>query len=74
MALTFSPVDSWDKSKRIHMTGTAPASGNNAIGGDTLDLSQTPLIASAHSPSRAASSGDGWGLVGYDYVFIRGTR
>jgi hypothetical protein len=51
MALKFSSVDSWDKTKRIHVTGTAAASGNDSTGGDTLDLSQVPLIASAQKPN-----------------------
>ena len=68
MALTFTLVDTWDDGKRIHVTGTATASGNYSTGGDTLDLSQTPLIASAQAPI----SGTAWmdGLAGYDYVFM----
>jgi hypothetical protein len=46
MALTFSVVDTWDDGKRIHVSGTIAATGNCATGGDTLDLSQIPLIAS----------------------------
>jgi hypothetical protein len=70
MSLTFSLVDTWDDGKRIHVTGTAAASGNYSTGGDTLDLSQSPLIASAQSPI----SGTAWmdGLAGYDYVFMPG--
>lgn len=70
MALTFSLVDTWDDGKRIHVTGTAAASGNYSTGGDTLDLSQSPLVASAQAPI----SGTAWmdGLAGYDYVFLPG--
>jgi hypothetical protein len=70
MALTFSLVDTWDDGKRIHVTGTAAASGNYSTGGDTLDLSQAPLIASVQAPI----SGTAWmdGLAGYDYVFLPG--
>jgi len=70
MALTFSLVDTWDDGKRIHVSGTAAASGSYSTGGDTLDLSQSPLIASAQAPI----SGTAWmdGLAGYDYVFLPG--
>jgi hypothetical protein len=73
MALTFSSVDSWDKTKHIHVTGTPAASGNNSTGGDTLDHSHAPLIASAQKPS----SGIAWGwmgLVGHECLFIRDGR
>ena len=70
MALTFTLVDSWDDGKRIHVSGTVLASGNYAANGDTLDLSQSPLVASTQPPI----SGTAWmdGLAGYDYVFIPG--
>jgi hypothetical protein len=70
MALTFTLVDSWDDGKRIHVSGTVLASGNYATNGDTLDLSQSPLVASTQPPI----SGTAWmdGLAGYDYVFIPG--
>jgi hypothetical protein len=70
MALSFSLVDTWDDGKRIHVSGTIVASANYATNGDTLDLSQSPLIASAQPPI----SGTAWmdGLAGYDYVFIPG--
>jgi hypothetical protein len=70
MALTFSPVDTWGDGKRIHVTGTAAASGNYSISGDKLDLSQPPLIASAQAPINGTAWMDG--LAGYDYVFIPG--
>jgi hypothetical protein len=47
MALTFSVVDTWDDGKRIHVSGTVATTGNYSTSGDTLDLSQVPLIASA---------------------------
>lgn len=47
MALAFNLVDTWDDGQRIHVAGTVAASGNYSAGGDTLDLSQVPLIASA---------------------------
>jgi len=50
MALTFSLVDTWDDGKRIHVSGTIAASGSYATGGDTLDLSQTPIVASSQPP------------------------
>jgi hypothetical protein len=46
MALTFSVVDTWDDGHRIHVSGTVAATGNYTTGGDTLDLSQVPWIAS----------------------------
>ena len=57
MALTFSVVDTWDDGKRIHVCGTVTATGNYTTGGDTLDLSQFPLIASDQPPIRAPA---GW--------------
>lgn len=70
MALTFTLVDTWDDGKRVHVTGTVTASGNYSTGGDTLDLSQFPAIASTRAPIQ----GTGWmdGLAGYDYVFAPG--
>ena len=52
------------------MCGTVAASGNYTTGGDTLDLSQFPLVASEQPPT----VGTGWmdGLAGYDYVFAPG--
>ena len=71
MALTFTLVDTWDDGKRVHVTGTIAASGNYTTGGDTLDLSQAPLIA----PTRAPIQGSAWidSLAGYDYVFTPGS-
>jgi hypothetical protein len=70
MALTFSVVDTWDDGKRIHVSGTIAATGNYTTNGNTLDLSQVPLIASDQPPVK----GTGWmdGLAGYDYVFLPG--
>jgi hypothetical protein len=45
MALAFSLVDTWDDGKRIHVSGTVAATGSYATGGDTVDLSQVPVIA-----------------------------
>jgi hypothetical protein len=70
MALTFSLVDTWDDGQRIHVAGTVAASGNYATGGDTLDLSQFPIIASTQPPTLGTAWMDG--LAGYDYVFIPG--
>ncbi|MGA8768236.1 MAG: hypothetical protein WB559_14550 [Candidatus Acidiferrales bacterium] len=70
MALTFTLVDTWDDGKRIHVAGTATASGNYATSGDTLDLSQFPLIAATQSPVQGTAGMDG--LAGYDYVFTPG--
>ena len=57
MALTFTLVDTWDDGQRIHVSGTVAASGSYSTGGDTLDLSQFPLIAATSRPFRAR---DGW--------------
>jgi hypothetical protein len=70
MALTFNLVDTWDDGKRIHVSGTVAASGNYATGGDTLDLSQFPLVAAVQPPINGTSWMDG--LAGYDYVFFPG--
>ena len=58
MALTFSVVDTWDDGKRIHVSGTVTATGNYSTSGDTLDLSQIPLIAS-DQPAGAGNGLDG---------------
>lgn len=71
MALTFTLVDSWDDGKRIHVSGTVTASGNYSTGGDTLDLSQFPLIPSTQPPIQGTAWMDG--LAGYDYVMIPGS-
>ena len=71
MALTFTLVDTWDDGKRIHVAGTATASGNYSTGGDTLDLSQFPVVAATQSPVQGTAWMDG--LAGYDYVFIPGS-
>ena len=70
MALTFNLVDTWDDGKRIHVSGTVAASGSYATGGDTLDLSQFPLVAATQPPVNGTSWMDG--LAGYDYVFTPG--
>lgn len=70
MALTFNLVDTWDDGKRIHVSGTVAASGNYATGGDTLDLSQFPLVAATQPPVNGTAWMDG--LAGYDYVFFPG--
>ena len=71
MALAFSLVDTWDDGKRVHVSGTVAASGSYASGGDTLDLSQAPLIASASAPVQGTAWLDG--LSGYDFVFAPGS-
>jgi hypothetical protein len=70
MALTFSIVDTWDDGKRVHVSGTVTASGNYIASGDTLDLSQVPIVASAQPPIQGTAWMDG--LAGYDYVFYPG--
>jgi hypothetical protein len=70
MALTFSLVDTWDDGKRIHVTGTIAVSGNYSTSGDTLDLSQSPLVAATQPPIQGTARMDG--LAGYDYVFYPG--
>jgi len=71
MALTFSLVDTWDDGKRIHMAGTVIASGNYTTGGDTLDLSQSPIVAATQAPIQGTDWMDG--LSGYDFVFYPGS-
>lgn len=71
MALTFSLVDTWDDGKRIHVSGTITASGNYVTSGDTLDLSQFPIIAATQAPIQGTAWTDG--LSGYDYVFYPGS-
>ena len=70
MALAFSLVDTWEDGKRVHVSGTVTASGNYVTGGDTLDLSQVPVIASAQPPIQGTAWMDG--LAGFDYVFAPG--
>ena len=70
MALAFSLVDTWDDGKRIHASGTVVATGNYVTSGDTLDLSQVPIIASAQAPLQGTAWMDG--LAGFDYVFSPG--
>lgn len=71
MALTFSLIDTWDDGQRFYVAGTAAASGNYSTGGDTLDLSQYPIIAATQAPIQGTAWMDG--LAGYDYVFIPGS-
>ena len=56
MALTFSLVDTWDDGKRIHVSGTVAASGDYTTGGDTVDLSQFPAVASTKPPIQGTRS------------------
>src|SRR5277367_7056745 len=70
MALAFSLVDTWEDGKRVHVSGTVVATGNYVTSGDTLDLSQVPVIASAQPPIQGTAWMDG--LAGFDYVFIPG--
>jgi hypothetical protein len=70
MALTFSIVDTWDDGNRIHVSGTVAATGSYTTSGDTLDLSQVPIIASAQAPIEGTAWMDG--LAGYDYIFSPG--
>jgi hypothetical protein len=70
MALTFALVDTWDDGKRIHVTGTITPSGSYTTGGDTLDLSQYPAVASTQAPIQGTAWLDG--LAGYNYVFAPG--
>lgn len=71
MALTFTLVDTWDDGRRVHVSGTVSASGSYTTGGDTLDLSQFPLIAATQPPIQGTAWMDG--LAGYDYVFAPGS-
>jgi hypothetical protein len=70
MAVAFSSVDTWDDGKCIHVSGTVAATGNYVTSGDTLDLSQVPVIASGQPPIQGTAWMDG--LAGYDYVFFPG--
>lgn len=71
MALRFRLVDAWDDGRRIHLAGTIAASGSYTTGGDSVDLSQNPVVASSHPPI----AGTAWmeGLAGYDDVFQPGS-
>lgn len=71
MALAFTLIDTWDDGKRIHVSGTVAASGSYTTGGDTLDLSQFPIIAAAQAPLQGTAWMDG--ISGYDYVFTPGS-
>jgi hypothetical protein len=71
MALAFTLVDTWDDGQRIHVAGTVAASGNYTTSGDTLDLSQWPVIAATQAPVQGTAWMDG--LSGYDYVFYPGS-
>jgi hypothetical protein len=71
MALTFSLVDTWEDGKRIHVSGTVAASGSYTTGGDTLDVSAFPVVASGSAPIQGTAWMDG--LAGYDYVFSPGS-
>jgi hypothetical protein len=71
MALTFSLVDTWDDGQRVHVSGTVAASGSYTTSGDTLDLSQNPIVASTQAPIQGTAWMDG--LAGYDYVFYPGS-
>jgi hypothetical protein len=71
MALAFNLVDAWDDGQRIHVAGTVTASGNYSAGGDTLDLSQFPIVAAAQSSIQGTAWMDG--PAGYDCVFYPGT-
>jgi len=71
MALAFTLVDTWDDGKRIHVAGTVAASGNYTTSGDTLDLSQFPIVASTLAPIQGTAWMDG--LSGYDFVYYPGS-
>lgn len=72
MALAFTLVDSWDDGRPIHVAGAIAASGNYAIGGDTLDL--TALESLGVPTTKSPIVGTAWmdGLAGYDYMFAVG--
>ncbi len=71
MALAFTIVDTWDDGQRIHLAGTVAASGSYTTAGDTIDLSQNPIVASSQAPIQGTAWMDG--LAGYDYVFYPGS-
>lgn len=71
MALAFNLVDTWDDGQRIHVAGTVAASGNYTTSGDTLDLSQFPIVASTQAPIQGTAWMDG--LSGYDFVYYPGS-
>jgi hypothetical protein len=71
MALAFTLVDTWDDGRRIHVAGTISASGSYTTGGDTIDLSQNPIVASSQPPIQGTAWMDG--RAGYDYVFFPGS-
>jgi hypothetical protein len=71
MALAFTLVDTWDDGQRIHVAGTVAPSGSYTTGGDTLDLSQYPIVAATQPPIHGTAWMDG--LSGYDFVFSPGS-
>jgi hypothetical protein len=59
MTLTFTLVHTWDDGKRVHVAGTAAASGNYSTDCDTLDPSQFPVIATTQAPVQGTAWMDG---------------
>ncbi len=66
MAVTATVTDHWEDGKRVHVIGTLVFSGNYAAGGDTVTVSNLPLIKSASPPNWAEALGQSK----YKYVFI----
>jgi hypothetical protein len=53
----------------VWVLGTLAFSGSYTTGGDTLDLTQQPLVPSTQVPIQATIQGQS----GYNYVFVPGT-
>ena len=66
MAVTATVTDHWEDGKRVHAIGTLAFSGNYAAGGDTITVSNLPLIKSASPPNWAEALGQS----AYKYIFI----
>jgi hypothetical protein len=66
MAVTATVTDHWEDGKRVHVIGTLAFSGSYATGGDTVTVSNLPLIKSASPPNWAEALGQSK----YKYIFI----
>jgi hypothetical protein len=66
MAVTATVTDHWEDGKRVHVIGTLVFSGSYATGGDTVTVSNLPLIKSASPPNWAEALGQSK----YKYTFI----
>src|SRR5271169_2159264 len=61
--LSLTIVDHWEDTKRFHLVGTLVGSGNYALGGDTVNLTN-PVIKSGSAPIYMSAQTSGYNLVG----------